>query len=168
MPFPRPASRPARTRRVGLALAGLLALALAACSTGPAASPADGASPSGATGADASPSAAATRVEVSLTDALRIEPAEITVPAGVPVTFVVTNTGATLHEFILGDEAEQQAHEEEMAGGHDMGGEENGAEVPPGETKELVHTFETPGTTLAGCHVAGHYGAGMRATITIR
>ncbi len=43
------------------------------------------------------PSAGAQRIEVSLTDGLRIEPAEIVVPAGVPVTFVVTNTGATDH-----------------------------------------------------------------------
>jgi uncharacterized cupredoxin-like copper-binding protein len=45
--------------------------------------------------------------------------------------------------------------------------EENAVGVEPGMTKELTMTFAEPGTTLAGCHVAGHYGAGMKATITI-
>ncbi len=60
-------------------------------------------------------SVTATRVEVNLTDALKIEPAKMTVPAGVPVTFVVTNSGATDHEFYLGDEPAQAEHEKEMA-----------------------------------------------------
>jgi hypothetical protein len=49
--------------------------------------------------------AGAVRVAVTLTDALRIEPAEMTVPVGVPVTFVVTNAGVIPHEFVVGDEA---------------------------------------------------------------
>ncbi|MCL6641156.1 MAG: hypothetical protein K6T92_07255 [Candidatus Rokubacteria bacterium] len=40
--------------------------------------------------------------------------------------------------------------------------------VEPGATKELTVTFPNPGTILAGCHVAGHYLAGMKATIEIR
>ena len=60
-----------------------------------------------------------TRVEVTLTDALKIEPAAMAVPAGVPVTFVVTNTGAADHKFYLGDEQAQAEHEKEMA---EMGG----------------------------------------------
>ena len=42
-----------------------------------------------------------------------------------------------------------------------------GISVMPGETKELTHTFDAAGQTLAGCHVAGHYGGGMKATITV-
>lgn len=90
------------------------------------------------------------------------------VPAGVPITFVVTNSGAIEHEFYLGDEAAQAEHEKEMAA---MGGmthdEPEGIAVKPGETKEMTYTFANAGDTLAGCHVAGHYGGGMRATITV-
>jgi uncharacterized cupredoxin-like copper-binding protein len=39
--------------------------------------------------------------------------------------------------------------------------------VKPGETKELTNTFAEAGKTLAGCHVAGHYGGGMKATISV-
>jgi uncharacterized cupredoxin-like copper-binding protein len=95
------------------------------------------------------------RIEVTLTDALRIEPAMMSVPAGVPVTFVVTNTGAIDHEFYLGDEAAQAEHEQEMMAMGGMGHDEpEGIAVDPGETKELTHTFAEPGEMLAGCHVA--------------
>jgi uncharacterized cupredoxin-like copper-binding protein len=117
----------------------------------------------------ATPSGSAqTRINVTLTDALRIEPSNMTVPSSVPVTFVVTNSGATDHEFFLGDEEAQAEHEVEM---QQMGGmthdEPTGIGVEPGQTKELTFTFPAPGQTLAGCHLAGHYAGGMRAAITI-
>jgi uncharacterized cupredoxin-like copper-binding protein len=153
-----------------LALIPAAALLVAACSSGGASPAAPSAATSAAPSAETSagPSAAATRIDVTLTDALKIEPATMTVPAGVPVTFVVTNSGATDHEFYLGDEEAQAEHEQEMA---EMGGmahdEPEGIAVKPGETKELTYTFAEAGSTLAGCHVAGHYGAGMKAEITV-
>jgi uncharacterized cupredoxin-like copper-binding protein len=124
--------------------------------------------PSAVTSSAPAASAAAGRIEVTLTDALKIVPASMTVPAGVPVTFVVTNSGATDHEFYLGDEAAQAEHENEMA---EMGGmshdEPEGIAVKPGETKELTYTFAEAGQMLAGCHVVGHYGGGMKAEITV-
>lgn len=143
-----------------------LAAALVAACSGGGSTPAP-ASAAPAASPDASPvTPAASRIEVTLSDSLKIEPAKMTVPAGVPVTFAVTNSGKAEHEFVLGDEAEQAEHEEEMAGGH-MSEDENAITVPPGTTRELTVTFEEPGTTIAGCHVTGHYDAGMRATITI-
>ena len=104
---------------------------------------------------------------MNLTDALRMEPAEITVQAGVPITFVVTNSGVTEHEFYLGDEAAQAEQEEMMQAGQMAHDTPEGISLEPGETKELTYTFDTPGETLAGCHVAGHYDGGMKATITV-
>ena len=105
---------------------------------------------------------------MKLTDALKIEPPELKVPVGQRVTFVVTNTGASNHEFYVGDEAAQAKHESEMTS---MGGmsrdEKNGMGLKPGETKELTITFDKAGTTIAGCHETAHYGAGMKAAITI-
>ena len=121
-------------------------------------------------GSTATPTAPTpTRIDVALKDTLTMEPAEFAVSAGVPVTFVVTNTGSIEHEFYLGDEAAQAAHEQEMQA---MGGmthdEPEGIGVEPGETKELTYTFTQPGMTLAGCHLPGHYAAGMKAAITVR
>jgi uncharacterized cupredoxin-like copper-binding protein len=149
------------SRRLALILVTALLLA-AACSAGGGATT----GPSASTAPVAK--GTASRVEVSLTDALRIEPSTMTVSAGVPVTFVVTNSGAIEHEFYLGDEAAQAEHEKEMAA---MGGmshdEPQGIGVKPGETKELTYTFAQAGETLAGCHVVGHYGGGMKAAIMV-
>ena len=148
-----------------LVLTPALALLLVACSSG-------GASPSPSVAASSPPGAASTSpaaqtIEVKLTDALGMEPGEMTVTAGQPVRFVVTNTGSTDHEFYLGDEAAQEAHGMEMSS---MGGmthdEPEGIGLRPGETKELTFSFPKAGAYLAGCHVNRHFDAGMKATIT--
>ena len=153
-------------RLAPLALVPVLAVVLAACSSSGGAGPSSSASASVAPSSTAVPTHIA--IEVSLTDALKIEPASMTVPAGVPITFVVTNSGTVDHEFYLGDEEAQAEHEQEMA---DKGGmthdEPEGIAVKPGETKELTYTFAESGETLAGCHEVGHYGGGMKATIKV-
>ena len=109
-----------------------------------------------------------TRIDVTLTDAMRIEPDPMTVRAGTPVTFVVTNTGQIEHELMLGDEAAQAEHELEMLEPGAMAHDHSYAiTVGPGQTRELVFTFGSAGTSFAGCHIPGHYPAGMKATITI-
>ena len=109
-----------------IALATLIAI-VAACSSGSASGPP--ASP----GVDGSPASTA-EVNVGLTDALVMEPASISVKAGVPVRFVVTNTGATEHEFFLGDEAAQMTHGEDMSGMPSMTDDATGIALAPGET----------------------------------
>lgn len=161
----------------------LLALAIIGCAgsttpTLPPAMPAVVASPSSAVAtpsplatrlAPPGPSAEAVVINVTLSDALRIEPARMAVPAGRPVTFVVTNQGALEHEFYLGDEAAQAAHEAETeaTGGTTIRDDEHGMGVPPGATKELTFTFPAAGEWLAGCHVTNHYSGGMKARITV-
>ena len=158
--------------RIATAVLVLVASIVAACSGTAAPTPTPTAAPtSGPTAAATTvpPSpAVATRVDVKVTDALRMEPAEMRVPAGVPVTFVVTNTGVLPHEFYLGDEDAQAEHEEEMAAMPGMTHDEpEGIGLDPGETKELTYTFEAAGIVLAGCHVPGHYDAGMKAVVTV-
>jgi uncharacterized cupredoxin-like copper-binding protein len=86
---------------------------------------------------------------------------------------VETNNSNAPHEFVIGDEAVQQAHEEEMTNGDEvmdndtMDGQPYAVDVEPGETATLIYTFDKPGTLLIGCHVPGHYAAGMTGTITI-
>jgi uncharacterized cupredoxin-like copper-binding protein len=144
-----------------LALLPAAALLLVACSSG------DGATASPSVPSSPAPSAASTQIDVTLTDQLRMEPAPLTVPAGVPVTFVVTNSGAIQHEFYIGDEEAQAEHEQDMQAGGMAHGEPAGISVAAGETKELTYTFAEPGETLAGCHEPGHYAGGMKATITV-
>ena len=146
--------------RVALLAATVIAVAACSAQVQSTVAPTSGS----ATSTDTAP----LRIEVRLVDTLRMEPGSMTVPVGVPVTFIVTNAGALEHEFYLGDEAAQLEHAAEMAA---MGGmthdEPEGIGVDPGETKELTYTFAEAGRTLAGCHVTGHYLGGMKATIAV-
>lgn len=122
--------------------------------------------PSFSFGAPGNPSAATRTIEVVADDPYRFEPPDLEVESGETVTFVVTNEGREPHEFVLGDEAYQESHGEEMAAG-EMHHEGNAVTVAPGATEELTWTFPTEGEVLYGCHVAGHYAAGMVGAISI-
>ena len=120
-------------------------------------------------------------VRVVMNDHFRYRPSAIMVRAGRRVTFAVTNAGKLPHEFILGDRATQLAHERQMqeaaptAGGHTHVHSHTHAAhatsgalaVPPGETRRLTWTFHDPGVVLYGCHVLGHWAAGMKGTIVV-
>ncbi len=147
-----------------------LALAVAACGQGSA----ETATPETtghefAFGSPADAADAARVVEIQTTDDMRFEPADITVAAGETVTFRLTNDGALVHDFTLGDQATQDEHEAEMAemGGMGHDDEPNVATIPAGETVELTWTFGEEGTVLIGCHQPGHYAAGMTGRVTV-
>jgi uncharacterized cupredoxin-like copper-binding protein len=131
----------------------LIALVLVACS-------------GSATGTPSGPTPVRT-VAVTLTDEMRIQPDPIKVGAHETVRFVVTNTGATAHEMFIGDESEQAAHEEEMRDGQMAHDHSNAVSVDPGATAELIFSFGIPGAALAGCHIPGHYPAGMKAALVV-
>lgn len=166
-----------------VALVSLLLLVASACSTGASPSPSEGtaATPSGmpmtsddhgggfAWGEPAHPAEADRVVEVRMLDELRFEPASVEVQVGETITFEVVNAGQIAHDFTLGDEAAQDAHDAEMAEGMaGMGHEEpNSMVLDPGETGQLTWHFSAPGSILYGCHIPGHYAAGMVGTITI-
>jgi uncharacterized cupredoxin-like copper-binding protein len=120
--------------------------------------------------------ATAAPVRVVMNDRFRYRPSSIVVRAGRRVTFSVTNAGKLPHEFILGDRATQLDHERQMqampADGehmhdHTHGDAAGGLTVPPGQTRRLTRTFQHPGVVLYGCHVLGHWAAGMRGTIVV-
>ena len=122
-------------------------------------------------------------VRVVMNDRFRYQPASIMVRAGRRVTFAVHNAGKLPHEFILGDRAAQLDHERQMQAAapatghthahmHDMAAmaaaSPSGAlTVRPGETRRLTWTFDKPGIVLYGCHVLGHWAAGMKGTIVV-
>ncbi len=149
-------------------VAAAATVVLTACSAGGAPTPSVSTVSSSAI-ASASPAetAAGQGIHVTLTDALKMDPAGLTVKVGQPVRFVVTNAGAIPHEFYIGDQVAQDAHEKEMMAGAMAMDEPDGIALKPGETKELTHTFAVAGAFLAGCHEPGHYGAGMKASIMV-
>ncbi|MEP6759081.1 MAG: multicopper oxidase domain-containing protein [Actinomycetota bacterium] len=105
----------------------------------------------GGTGGGEAAAAAGARFDVSLTDQLKIDPGMIDAPSNVPLTFNVSNTGATQHSFAIqaGDQTYQTALLE--------GGATATLEVP------ALAAGDYP--TL--CTVPGHADAGMKGTLMV-
>lgn len=90
----------------------------------------------------------------------------VTVKAGVPIRFVVTNADPIDHELIVGDLALQQRHEKGTEPVHgDRPGE---VTAPAGETVSTTVTFDRRGKAYFACHLPGHYAYGMRGVVNVR
>jgi uncharacterized cupredoxin-like copper-binding protein len=99
-------------------------------------------------------------------------PKRITAPAGRLIRFEVSNPGVVSHEFLIGDRHTQDDAEAEMAKGAKSGKGHTHADsasiyLDAGESGVLEATFDTPGELLIGCHVPGHWSAGMEGTFTV-
>ena len=90
--------------------------------------------------------------------------AKLQVEPGETVRFVVSNSDPIDHEFIIGDEAVQIAHELGTEAYHPPRPGE--ISIPAGETVETTFTFGTR-DLLFGCHLPGHYAYGMRGAISV-
>ncbi len=95
----------------------------------------------------------------------RFVPDEFEFPAGTTVRFVVENRDPIDHEFLIGDEEVQQAHEEGTE--EDHGAKPGEISVPAGATRTTTYTFDEPGKLLIGCHLPTHWDYGMRGYITV-
>lgn len=138
-------------RRMTIAVA-TIAILLAACAAGP--------------GTADSPR----QVEIDAAE-MAFDPNSIDITAGETVEFVITNSGALAHEFVVTNQEEIDEH---LEAGHDEGHEEGEdsedghdetpveVEVEPGETETLIVTFdETDHQARFACLIEGHYEAGM-------
>ena len=121
-------------------------------------------------GETAQPGAATRTVEIKQLDTRKFDPVDVEVKEGETVTIKVTNTATSLHEFFLGDEKAQEAHEKEMAAMGDaemkMSDTEARLFLEPGETKSITWKFGK-GKIPFGCHMPGHYEGGMKGTFTV-
>ena len=94
-----------------------------------------------------------------------------TVPVGEPVTFRFVNGGQDEHEAMFGSSHQQ----EEFAaidghGGHDSGGHHGDIAALTLDSEaagEIVMVFDSPGEVLIGCHLPGHWEAGMSAGLNV-
>jgi uncharacterized cupredoxin-like copper-binding protein len=90
---------------------------------------------------------------------------EVSVPSGVPVTFVLVNEDPIDHEWLIGDEA---FHEKHRTGTHEAHGDvPTEVTIPPLETRRTTITFDEPGTLAFICHLPGHEAYGMVGTVTV-
>lgn len=94
------------------------------------------------------------------------EPASISVPAGVPVTFVLRNADPIDHEWMIGDAAFHERHRTGTETVHDTRPTE--VTVPAQSERRTTLTFATPVTLSYICHLPGHERYGMVGQLTIR
>ena len=114
---------------------------------------------------------AARTVDVNIT-AAGYEPATINAAKGETVTFSVTNSDTTIHEFVLGNEKTQDDYEKLMA---DMGTSPmlmpdtpNIINIEPGQTKSITWTFPNEETeVIYGSHQPNDYKK-YKGTITVK
>lgn len=129
----------------------------------------------GCGGGTSSPTAAGRTIDINMTDNA-FQPNQLSVAKGETVKLRFKNNGTVKHEAIIGDDAAQAKHHEEMSastapngGGMNMehGNMKETLVVEPGKSGELTHTFNEQKSILLACHEPGHWEAGMKANIII-
>jgi uncharacterized cupredoxin-like copper-binding protein len=91
---------------------------------------------------------------------------QISVPAGVAVTFVLRNDDPIDHEFIVGDAAVHERHRTGTEPVH--GSRPTEVTIPAGTTRLTTIVFTTPGSYQFICHLPGHEAYGMVGTVVVR
>jgi len=107
-------------------------------------------------------------IKIRMLDTMRFVPDQIAVKQGETIRFVITNEGQMLHEFVIGTQKVLGEHAALMVKFPNMEhSEPYMAHVGIGKTKDLLWTFNRPGTFDFACLIAGHYQAGMKGQITV-
>ena len=95
----------------------------------------------------------------------KFQPATISVPAGVPVTYVIRNEDPIDHEWLVGDAAFHARHRTGTEPVH--GDRPDEVSLPPLSTRTTTLTLPA-GTYIYICHFPGHEEYGMVGVVTAR
>jgi len=96
-------------------------------------------------------------------------PDRVEVRRGEQIRFVIRNTGAHDHEFLLATTAENIKHAAAMKKNPDMEHDEpNGIRLKPDGRGEIVWRFTKAGTFEFSCLIPGHREDGMIGTVVVK
>ena len=95
----------------------------------------------------------------------QFEETALTVPHGVPITFVLVNEDPIEHEWLIGDAAFHERHRTGTEAHH--GARPNEISLKPLETIRTTLIFDEPGSLQYICHLPGHESYGMVGTLTV-
>ena len=104
------------------------------------------------------------RIEIAIHFS-HFSPSTVSVPLGVPVTFVLRNDDPIDHEWIIGDDAIQQKHRTGTELLHPVRPTEQ--VIPALSTRVTTITFDHPATWQYICHLPGHEAYGMVGVASI-
>ena len=108
-------------------------------------------------------------ITLTMNDAMRFTPDRIEVRQGETVRLRLHNAGQLQHELVLGTRQALAAHAALMLKFPDMEhSEPYMAHVAPGQSGEIVWTFNRAGEFEFACLIAGHYQAGMKGIVIVR
>jgi uncharacterized cupredoxin-like copper-binding protein len=93
------------------------------------------------------------------------DPPRLTVPHGVPVTFVIVNHDPIDHEWIVGDAALHQRHRTGTEPAHNARPTE--ITIAALTTRETTITFDKPGVLQYICYLPKHEDYGMVGWLTV-
>ena len=108
--------------------------------------------------------------EVSMRDTMRFvfRPDFDDLHDGEVIRFNLRNDGRILHEFSIGNAAEQKAHAKMMRDMPNMKHEDpNTVSLEPGESSAITWRFKGHNTVVFACNIPGHFEAGMRHDLAI-
>jgi uncharacterized cupredoxin-like copper-binding protein len=119
----------------------------------------------------ASPPPSVRIVELSM-DGMRFTPERVEVRLHDTVRFMVSNPEDIPHEVFIGSEAEQLVHRaahasiapQEQADVPHYG---YGTYIPAWGTGQFEYRFDASDEVMIGCHLPGHWEAGMKALIVV-
>jgi len=114
--------------------------------------------------AGCTPTASTLRVEIRIHYS-HFDPSELTVPRGVPVTFVLVNDDPIDHEWLIGDAAFHEHHRDGTELHH--GARPDEVSLPALSTVETTLTFVEAGPIQYVCHFPLHEAYGMVGTLTV-
>jgi uncharacterized cupredoxin-like copper-binding protein len=157
-------------RQTGIALVSTLLLPVSAwAGAGPAGHSHDETFSAGEPGG---PKKRARTVQITMGEAdgkMMFMPNKVQVKKGAQIKFVLHNSGALDHEFVLATGEENLEHAEMMKKSPEMRHvDPNARRVAPKQTSELVWKFTKPGEFEFACLIPGHYQAGMRGLIMVK
>jgi uncharacterized cupredoxin-like copper-binding protein len=107
-------------------------------------------------------------IEVRMSE-MAYAPAHIEVKQGEQIRFVIRNTGADEHEFLLATTEENLKHAKAMMENPQMEHDEpNGVRLAPKKSAEILWKFTQAGTFEYSCLIPGHRDAGVVGQILVK
>lgn len=107
-------------------------------------------------------------LEIGMSDQMRFSPDQLEIKQGETIRLVHRNNGQVMHEFVIGTQDDLDKHAALMAKFPGMEHDEPYmAHVAPGQTGEIIWTFNRAGDFDFACLIAGHYQAGMVGKVRV-
>jgi uncharacterized cupredoxin-like copper-binding protein len=120
-------------------------------------------------GREGDPKKVSRTIKVDMSDTMRFTPDSITVKRGQTVRLVAVNSGAVMHEMVLGTADELKEHAELMRKFPNMEhADANMAHVKPGAKGDIVWQFTKAGEYQFACLMPAHFEAGMVGKVIVK